>query len=227
MLTSFSTHLLPQSTPIVNRASCWHLIFASMLILYLIFSSSIHILHYSGDDFKYSFGGVTKSCAENGDYHFLLTVGRPLQTFIECLGFKFAYTLEGMRGLRILTVITMGCAMGLLADSLCTLGFSWGISFFAAGCLLLLAHLYGDAIPMAEVPLPFALLMSLIGYRLINKAHRELNPTIRRKWLILSCLTLLMALLTYPALAFFFITLMLTKLFFSRLADIDKTKHEL
>src|SRR3990167_11237424 len=169
MLTSFSTHLLPQSTPIVNRASCWHLIFASMLILYLIFSSSIHILHYSGDDFKYSFGGITKSCAENDDYHFLLTIGRPLQTFIDCLGFKFAYTLEGMRIIRIVTVVTIGVTMGLLADWLYILGFSLGTAFFAAGSLLLIAHLYGDAVPMGAIALPFTLLLTLMGYRCVNK----------------------------------------------------------
>lgn len=184
----------------------WLLIFFSLFILYLIFSPAIHILHYSGDDFKYSFGGISKSCAENDDYHFLLTTGRPLQTFVDCLGFKFGYTLEGMRTIRLLTVITMGMVMGLLADYLCTLGLSFWVSFFASGCLLLIAHLYGDAIPMGSIALPFALLMALMGYRAINRFYSH-----TKKWLVLSFICILAALLTYPALAFFFITLMLMK----------------
>src|SRR3990167_57850 len=232
MLTSFSTHLLPQSTPIVNRASCWHLIFASMLILYLIFSSSIHILHYSGDDFKYSFGSMSQSCAKNDGYHFMLTVGRPLQTFIDCLGFKFAYTLNGMRIIRIATVATMGVVMGLLADWFCTLGFSLALSFFVAGDLLLIAHLYGDAVPMGAIPLPFTLLLTLIAYRCVNHAHLYSlqDPHTRKQamsWLIGSFLAVLAALLTYPALAFFFVTLMLSKLLFSNLQELNKTRDEL
>ena len=219
------------SSPLQASHRLWMLIFASTLILYLIFSPSIHILHYSGDDFRYSFGGMTKSCAKNDDYHFMLTIGRPLQTFIDCLGFKFAYTLEGMRVIRIVTVVTIGVTMGLLADWLYILGFSLGTAFFAAGSLLLIAHLYGDAVPMGAIALPFTLLLTLMGYRCVNKAHQYFfsheSRTQAMKWLSLSFLIVLAALLTYPALAFFFVTLMLMKLLFSKIINFNRIKREL
>ncbi|HLB41343.1 MAG TPA: hypothetical protein VJN02_00575 [Gammaproteobacteria bacterium] len=218
--------------PLPTASRRWILIFASMFILYLIFAPSLHILYYSGDDFKYSFGGISKSCAESDGYHFMLTVGRPLQTFVDCLGFKFADTLEGMRVIRIVTVMTIGMVMGLLADWLYRLGFSLGISFFAAGNLLLIAHLYGDAVPMGAISLPLTLLLTCMGYRCVNHAHQYpvLMPASRWKaikYLGLSFIAILAALLTYPALAFFFCTLMLMKLLFSDLAHIKKTKQEL
>lgn len=192
----------------------YHYIFISIFLLYLIFLPTLNILHYSGDDFKYSFGATYKSCAENDGYHFMLSVGRPLQAMVDCLGFKFGYTLFGMKIMRIFTVIAMGIVMGLLVDWFCILGFTLPIAFFAAGNLVLIEHMYGDAIPMAAISLPLAVLFAIIAYRFMHAAH----SMTQRIWLwrVLAFLVLLAALLTYPALAFFYVTLMLSKCLFAQ-----------
>src|SRR3990167_1594667 len=191
------------------------LIFSSMVLLYFVFLPATNLLYYAGDDFRYAFGGFTKACKTDDSFEFMWTLGRPLQAYLDCLTYKFAYTLERMRDVRLLSVILLGCGMGLLADCLCCLGLSIGIAFFASGVFFLIPEMYHDAVLTGSQPLAFSIILVLLSYRSAQQQPK------------LSALYLLCALLTYPAMAFFFVTLILAKLLFSSLKDWMETRRDI
>ena len=123
---------------IANNKRLLLFIFASTILLYFIFFPAVNSLYYSHDDFRYLFGGFSKACKTDDGFEFMWTLGRPLQAYLDCLNYKFGYTFERMREVRIFSVILLGCGMGLLADSLVCLGLSIGVAFFSAGIFFLL-----------------------------------------------------------------------------------------
>src|SRR3990167_8518001 len=124
-------------------------------------------------------------------------------------------TME-MSFIRLISIVLMGLGMGLLADWLCCVGFSSGSAFFVAGLFFLIQRLYGDAVLTGATSLPFAVLFTIISYRYAEK----------KSWL-LAVIFILCALLTYPAMAFFFGTLLLLKTLFSPLTAWRKTRKTL
>jgi len=186
---------------------------ASIFIMYLIFSPAANLLYYASDDFRYSLGGINKSCKSNDGFYFVWTLGRPLQAYVDCLSYKFSYTLERMRILRLISIALMGCGMGLLAELLSSLGLSLLSALFAAACVFLAPQLYDEAISVGAIPLPLTIVFILLGYKCLNSVYLK---TYRPKlWISTSALFIFAALITYPAMAFFFATLILTKVLFS------------
>lgn len=212
-----------------NRKYTLIYIFASTVLLYFIFAAAVNILYYAGDDYRYALGGYDKACSTDDGFYFMLTLGRPIQAYLDCLNYKFAFTLEHMRLIRWLAVLLLGCGMGLYADWLRSLRFSFWSAFFAAGSLFLVALLSFDTVLTGAISAPATLIFVLLAYRCINKAHAYALTSIIKEWgcISMSALFVFCALITYPALAFFFPTLMLSKLLFSSLSDWVKTRREL
>ncbi|OGT45097.1 MAG: hypothetical protein A3E83_07415 [Gammaproteobacteria bacterium RIFCSPHIGHO2_12_FULL_41_20] len=190
-------------------------ILISIIALYFIFAPAIHALYYAEDDFRYTFGAM-QSCRNGDGFGFMSNAGRPLQAYMSCLNFKFAYTLERMSVVRFTAVTLMGIGMGLLADWLCSLGFSLGSAFFTAGLFFMIQRLYGDTVLTGATSLPFAVLFSIIGYWYADK----------NRWL-LAAIFILCALLTYPAMTFFYGSLLLLKIAFSPLSAWYTTRKTL
>lgn len=201
---------------LTERKRLFILILASTIVLYFIFAPAVSILYYAGDDYRYAFGAWSKACRSDDGFEFMLTLGRPLQAYLDCLNYKFAYTFERMHYLRLFSVVMMGCTMGLLIDWLLTLGILPLAAFFAAGAFCLVPAMYGDAILTGSQPLPFAVLLTLIAYGCLNKVQHQ-GP--QKKWFLLSAFFIAASLLTYPAMAFFFATLILTKVLFSNVSE--------
>src|SRR5688572_6230258 len=88
----------------------------SSVILYFIFLPGVSFLYHTGDDYRYAFGGLGKACIKDDGFEFMITLGRPLQAYMDCAVFKFAYTLERMKMIRIFSVVLMGCALGLILE---------------------------------------------------------------------------------------------------------------
>lgn len=197
-------------------------LFASFIGLYFIFGPAIHILYYSNDDYHYVLGGFGKSCHLDDGFYFMKTLGRPLQAYIDCMSFQFAYTLEAMRMLRLTAVILLASIWALLTFWFHSLNIKISIAFFAAGCLILIQHLYGDTVPMGAICLPITVLLTFAAYLCVNRSHSYKN---KLKWMMGGGVLLLCALLIYPAMAFFFVTLMLTKVLFSPLKNWTTTRR--
>lgn len=196
-----------------NRGRLLTFILASIILLYFIFAPGINGTYYAADDFRYAFGGYNQSCKNDDGFEFMLTLGRPLQAYLDCINYKFAYTMERMSIARLISVFLMGCGMGLLAEYFFCLGLSFWAAFFAAGCVFLIPHLYGDAVFTSASSLPFSLVLALLGYRYVNKIG-------------LASALIFCALLTYPATTFIFPSLIMAKLLFSNLSDWARTQRE-
>lgn len=200
-------------------------VFVSILLLYFIFAPAIHILYYGGEDLHYTFGGFDKSCSTDDGYYFMRTLGRPFQAQMDCLSYKFAYTMERMVILRAISVGLMALAVALFADVLFDMGLAFWTSFFAAGAIVLIPHLYGDAVTIAATSLPVSVLLAVLAYRCVNRSHRA-DAKNGRRWCLLAGVLTLLALLTYPATTFFYAALMLAKVLFSPLSNWQKTRRE-
>lgn len=196
-------------------------IFASILLLYFVFAAGVNILYYGGDDYRYAFGGLHEQCKNDDGFYFMLTLARPIQAYLDCLSFKYAYTLEHMRWVRIFTVAMMGVGMGLLADWLATLGLPIISAFFAASIVFMMQRYFGDSIAMGANSLPFAVVFALLGYRFLNITHES-----SQKYpYVLAAILILCGLLTYPAMAFIFGTLILTRILFSNFSEWQITRR--
>src|SRR3990167_1706681 len=193
-----------------------------VMAMYFIFAPAINLLYYNVDAFRYVYGGFGQSCKSDDGFEFMLTLGRPLQAYLDCFVYKFAYTLERMKTIRLISIILMGCATGLFAEWLYRLGLTVWSAFFAAGCLFLLPHLYEDTVLVGALSLPIALIFAQLGYRCLYL----LNISNSKKQMLAASL-LMLALLTYPAMAFFFVTLILTKFLFSNFSDWMRLRNEL
>src|SRR3990167_1337439 len=199
----------------------------SSILLYFVFSPAINVIYYGGDDYRYAFGGLNKACQADDSFSFMWTLGRPLQAYIDCLTFKFAYTIERMSVVRLLAVVCMGCAMGLLVDWLCVLVFSVGVAFFSAGSLFLVQQIYLDTLMMGSISLPVPLLLVLLGYRCLQGLPRySQQSSLDRRWYFFSAIFIFLAMLAYPSMAFLFPALILTKLLFSNLSNWLETRCE-
>jgi len=207
-----------------NRKHLFFLIIASTILLYFVFSPTLNMLFYGGDDFRYAFGGPSKSCATDDGFYFAKTVGRPIQAYMDCFSYKFFYNLERMRLLRIIAVGLMGGGMGLLAYWLLSVGFSSLLAIFAAGSLLMVSRLYGDAVLTGATSLVSPILLVVLAYLCINKADSVAIQSRKVLWYFLAASFIFCALLTYPAMTFFFGTLVLIKLLFSNLDNWRKTR---
>ena len=190
-------------------------IILSIILFNFILAPGVNILYYAADDFRYAFGGYAKACGTDDGFYFVLTLGRPIQAYMDCLNYKLGYTLQHMVVIRFISVVLMGCAAGFFAEWLCCLGLSMVTAFFAAGSIFLIPQLYSPAIITGASSVITPLLLVLIAYSCIQK-----------KRIGLSILFILCALLTYPAVTFFFGTLILTKVLFTNLADWPKTSRE-
>ena len=226
------TTSLKTDTAIPKKSRLLTFILASIILLYFIFAPGINGTYYACDDFRYAFGGLHQSCKSDDGFEFMLTLGRPIQAYLDCINYKFAYTTERMSLARLSSVSLMGCGMGLLAEYLFCLGFSLWAAFFAAGCLFLIPRLYGDAVITAATSLPFSLVLVLLGYKCLSKAHAYFprENGLRQKnqiaWLGLASALIYCALLTYPAMSFALTSLIMAKLLFSKLADWSRTRRE-
>src|SRR3990167_470836 len=215
-----------------DRNRLFMFIIASIVLLYFIFAPATHILYYGGDDFRYAVGGAHRLCKQDDSFYFMKTLGRPLQAYLDCVVYKFIHTMQQMVFIRILAVVLLGVGMGLLADWLYTMGFSFWLAFFSAGCLFLIQKLYSDTILTGALSLPLPVLFVVVGYRCLAKAHQcslALDDQIRQsktKYFIYASLLFILALLTYPAMTFFFGTLVLIKLLFSNLSQWVTTRRE-
>jgi len=209
---------LIQSTGL-EKKKIFFVVCLSTFILYFIFAPAVNALYYAGDAYRYAFGGISKACKLDDGFEYMFTLGRPIQAYLDCAIFKFAYTLERMSYVRIVSVILLGCSMGLLIDWLIRLRFSLITAFFVAGVFTLIPEMYFDAILTGSQPLPFAILLVLLAYR-VN--HQEVKNSLWWSSGLLFC-----SMLTYPAMAFFFLTLSLTKLLFSPLCDWRSTKRQI
>lgn len=206
-----------------NKERVLILILLNIILLFFIFSFSINALYYAFDSYRYALGGPEKLCSQDDGFYFVKTLGRPIQAYVDCLSFKFAYTLEKMRLLRCATIIIMGCVMGLFSEWLLCLGFSFWAAFFVSGSSFLLIQLYPPIITMATMPLPLSILLTIFAYFCINKSYNTKQPS---TWIFLSFIFILCSALTYPAMTFFFPALILTKLLFTDLKIWSKTKLE-
>ncbi len=207
----------------------WLLIYSlcSIALLYLIFAPAINFLYYGGDDYRYTFGNPGLSCAKDDGYHFMMTLGRPLQAYMDCLSFRYAFTVERMRDIRIVAVLLMGCSAGLIADWLRMYGVSLLQGFLIAAALILIPHFYGDTILTGALSLPVPILLAIIAYRCVLKSHTyEKTATAARFLKATAVISLIFAMLSYPAMSFFYCTFMLTKVLFSRLDDWGRSKKE-
>lgn len=217
---------------LTDRKRLFFFISMSFVLLYFIFSPATHILYYGGEDFRYAVGGTNRLCKQDDGFYFMRTLGRPLQAYMDCMVYKVTQTLAHMVVLRIFAVFLLGLGMGLLADWLYMLGFSYWSAFFAAGCLLLIQKLYSDTILTAAISLIVPILFVLLAYRCLSQAHQYVDSFAsnakaqKRKCFFIASLFLLSALLTYPAMTFFFGTLVLLKLLFSNLQHWSKTRRE-
>lgn len=198
-------------------------ILISSILLYFIFSPAFNILYYAGDDFRYAFGGLSKACSTDDGYYFMITLGRPLQALLDCASYKFAYNLEHMQILRIISVCIMGVGMGLFAEWLFTLGFSFWSALLAAGSIFLLPRLYGDSVTTAATSLPISVLCALIAYRILQTKNGEYTW----KRYGIAAIFILSSMASYPAMSFFYATLVLTKLLFSPLTQLSQTRREI
>lgn len=197
-----------------NKTQIFAYIFISSLVLYFIFAPSVNMLFYAGDDFRYGLGGYSKSCGMDDSFYFMFTLGRPLQAYLDCLSYKFAFSFERMRIIRLIAVLLMGCGMGLMIAWFQQLRFSLATAFFSAGIFFLVRPLYEDTISLGALSLPLSMLLVIVAYYCVKNAYS--------KGFLIFC-----SMLTYPALSFFFITLILSKLVFSKLDDWIKTRREI
>lgn len=204
----------------------WLLIYSlcSIAFLYLVFAPAINFLYYGGDDYRYTFGNPGLSCSKDDGYHFMMTLGRPLQAYMDCLSFRYAFTVERMRDIRLIAVLLMGCSVGLIADWLRMYGVSLLQGFLIAAALVLIPHFYGDTILTGALSLPVPILLAIIAYRCVLKSHTAINTA--RLLRAIAVILLIIAMLSYPAMSFFYCTFMLTKVLFSRPDDWSKTKRE-
>lgn len=222
---------LKMTKTLVRSQSILFYIVASVLLLYFIYEPAIHILYYAGDDYRYAFGGADKSCGTDDGFYFMLTLGRPIQAYLDCLNYKFAYTLERMSVLRLIAVCLMGCGMGMLAQWFRCLGFSFVGAFLAAGCFFLLPHTQ-VTVAMGATSVPVLLILAIVSYACVRRAHTYtglLGKDARRKensWIALSGVLILCSLMTYPAMSFIFVSLILTNLLFSKLVDWQTTRRD-
>jgi len=198
---------------LTDRKRIFLYILASIVLFYFILSPAITILYYAADDYRYALGGLNKACGTDDGFYFVLTLGRPLQGYMDCWNYKFGYTLEHMKIIRFISVLLMGWAAGLFADWLFRRGFSLVASFLAAGSLFLIYQLYPAAILMGAGTIIFPLVLVLLAYRICARN------------LFFSAILLLIALLIYPAMTFFFPTLILGRVLFSNLASWTETRR--
>lgn len=225
MLYSANKNQLQMVFPPLCKKRLITFILASIVLFYFIFAPGIQGAYYAGDDFRYAFGGHSQRCTSDDGFSFVLTLGRPIQAYLDCANYKLGYTFERMSMLRFCAVFFMGCGAGLLAEILCYYGVAFWTAFCAAGCVYLLPRLYFDAVITAAISLPFTLLLVLVAYGCIHRIHGW------RKYKAVGFgfvgLLIYAALLTYPAMAFFFCSLILAKALFSKLSDSSKTIREI
>ncbi len=202
---------------------------ASIILLYFVFAPGAQILYYGGEDLRYAVGGINRLCKQDDGFFFMKTLGRPLQAYLDCMVYKFTPTIQHMVVVRTIAVVLLGIGMGLLADWLYTLGFAFWTAFFAAGSLFLIQKLYSDTVLIGAVSLPIPILLVILGYRCLSKAqameYNFISANQIKKQYFYAAIFFFCALLTYPALTFFFGTLVLIKLLFSNIRDWEKNRR--
>ncbi len=189
-------------------------ILIGMITSYFVFFPAINLHYYFGDAYRYVFGGLGQSCKADDGFEFMLTLGRPLQAYLDCFVYQFAYNLTRMEMVRTLAVLGMGLSLGLFAHQLFRLQFSAINAFLAAACIFLIPHLYEDTVWAGALSLPLALIFTQLAYVLWQQAEAQQNKIFFNFTRLSALFLLMIALLTYPAMAFFFITLIATKFFF-------------
>lgn len=200
----------------INKARLFALIASSIVIFIFIFSPGLNVLYHSADDFRYALGGYNKACSTDDGFYFVLTLGRPIQAYMDCLNYKFGYSLQHMAVLRYVSAILIGCSVGFFAEWLCCLGLTIVTAFFAAGSLFLIPQLYCAAIIMGASSVISPLLLVLIAYVCLQTNR-----------IYLAVILILCALLTYPAMTFFFVTLILSKVVLTPLANWPQIRREI
>lgn len=201
----------------------------SAAFLYFVFSPAINILYYAGDSFRYAFGGFDKRCGTDDGFYFMMTLGRPLQAYLDCVSYKFAYTMERMAILRMVSVGLLALAVALFSDWLYQLKFSFWAALFIAGGIIIMPRLYGDSVITAATSLPVSIVFTLMAYRFVNTAHaynEKLQSQHAIKYYLAAGAFILMALVSYPATTFFFGTLVLTKVLFRNMVKWESTRRE-
>lgn len=187
------------------------IIFLSVVSFIFIFLPAINLPYYAGDAYRYALGGIYQSCKADDGFEFMLTLGRPLQAYLDCFVYKFAYSFEHMKIVRLLAVTLSGIAMAMFALQLYRWNIAPAIAFFVAGCLFLIPHLYEDTVIAGALSLPVSIIFTELAYFFFNKTHLTQYS---KSWLYFAAISLLTALFTYPALAFFFVTLILARFLF-------------
>jgi len=200
--------------------------FFSCLFLYFVFAPAVNLYYFGGDDYRYLFGSPSTACKLDDGFEFMLTLGRPLQAYLDCLSFKFANSIESMSVVRLICVLIMGIGMGLLTLHLIKLNLSIPIAFSAAGIFFLLPQAYPDILLYGAIALPFSIALTLIAYFCLEKSYTKFNKLITSLPIWGGVILLICSMLAYPATAFFFVILVLLKLLLSPVKDWEITRRQ-
>jgi hypothetical protein len=188
----------------------------SAAAIFFVFSGAITIPFYHHDIYKFSMGGVNQACNMDQGFSFIVTLGRPIAAYLDCVNNKFGNTLQGVAWIRIVCVLVTALGMSWFALWLRHLKISFMIAFLIAGSIFFLPAIQTVMIMIATSMLA-ALLFAMASHYFISLGGWS---TLRNTTISLLGLGLLfLALLTYPALTAFFLIPALLKILFCPLSE--------
>ncbi|HEV8631460.1 MAG TPA: glucosyltransferase domain-containing protein [Thermoanaerobaculia bacterium] len=174
--------------------------------LAVVYGSALHIPYAHHDQLRY-FGEVAKgSCRNDPQHGHLLTVGRPVAAYLECLVFRHAERLEDLFVYRWLTVGLLAVALVVFARALAAGGFEPRESLLLAAALATLPGVE-NAVYMTNLANALAILLAALAALCFQAAHPPVvagERRLSRRWIAATLVTLALALCTYQPFAFLF-----------------------
>jgi len=189
---------------------------AGSLFLFLVFSATIAIPSAHHDQTRHfrEYGhdpGFKGNSHNDRQYGWLYLIGRPIAAEIEAAIYRNTYDLSDLSRFRIGVILVLGADIGLLGAFLVALGLSRTVAFCLSAAVFTLPGVQ-NAVFMTNYPNALAPLLGLISYLLFSvpggAAGPDGRPWQRRRGMIrtlMAFVALMLGLLTYPALAFFFL----------------------
>jgi hypothetical protein len=192
------------------------------IVLYFVYSAALTLPFYHHDVYKYSTGGIHKACTSNQGHEYIISLGRPISAYLDCLNNDMGYTFAGMRYLRIFCALLSAFLLSVFALYLRHSGFTRQNAFLLSGAIFFLP-MTATVMIMACSTLTVALLLAFAAHYFI--ARTEFSVHSRSVFYLLTgILFLLASFFTYPAMTAFFLMPALIKVLFEPLSAWKHTR---
>lgn len=178
----------------------------SALALYFVFSPAINIPFYHHDIYKFVTGGFHQACSHEPGFEFIMTLGRPVTAYIECLNNKVGNTLESVAYLRVLYLLLIAATISWFAVSLNKLRLSYWVALLVSSSIFFLPAMQTVMIMIAS-NIIITILLSFAANYFISESDADFRSHKVKAiaYLYIGLFLMLLAFFAYPSMTAFFL----------------------